>query len=384
MNRFLMMLMLFGGLRENAVDGAGAGGGAGTGDAGAGAAAAAATGAGAASTGGGAAAATGTVTDPAAAVTATSATTDPNDPMAALDAALAAMDGSADPAKQQAGQAAAVDAAAEIPAQFQEALKISPFVTSPEAVQTAVRAADEVWKVASGQLPARSLIEGMRESNPQQYSAIVNDLASYISEVTGQQFGGAPQQAGPLDGLKQANPQAYQQVADLFQQLTGSPLDGPADPRDARLAALEQRYAAEENQRQVQAVQQQVTMAREKAMTYLGTLTKGTYAEGSEQFMFQQCASRVGVSPQQMTEMLLKGDTSKLEAAYKETQKELSGIFKGWAAGLIKKSRGLQAAVPAAAAQTSKTAGSGKEMPIVPGESLIQRAERAQREGWLE
>jgi hypothetical protein len=299
--------------------------------------------------------------------------------MAQLDAAMAAQLGQ-DPAAVTDPAQGAADPAA-IPEAFRPALEISPFVTSPEGVQQAVRAADEVWKVATGQLPARTMLENFKTTNPQQYQAIVQDLSSYIQETTGQSLTGA---ASPLDGLKTSHPQVFSAIQQFVKQNAGVDIGGEADPRDERLSAIERTFAAEQEARQVAAWNEKVATARTKAIDLLSSKTKGTFAEGQETYLLQLCGAKSGIPEQQMIDMILQGKTEKLEAAYQSVVKEEVARLKTYNANLIKRHRTLASAVPAAGAQASKAApGKGKEMPIVPGESLAQRAERAQREGWL-
>lgn len=283
-------------------------------------------------------------TDPAPAVDPTP--TDPNDPMSALEAAMAA-ELSEDPAPVD--PAAPVDPVA-VPDAFRQALSISEFVKGPEHVEQAVRAADEVWRVATGQIPARTMLEGFKETNPQQYQAILQDLTGYIEQVTGKSFGAAP--------------------------------ETPPDPRDARLSAIEQRFQQEEQQRQTAQFNQQITRAREVGMNFLTEKAKGTFVEGQEQYIWNQIGAKADVTPEQMTQMLLTGKTEKLEAAFKAVQKDEATRLKAYNANLIKKHRTLGGAVPAVkgAPQGNRNASSEYDA-YLPGETSVQYATRQFNKG---
>jgi hypothetical protein len=240
--------------------------------------------------------------------------------------------------------------AAEQPAiapDFQQVLGISEFVKSPEHVQAAVRAADEVWKVATGQVPARTMLEGMRAANPGGFERVVGDLVPYLEQVTGKKFGGAP--------------------------------DAPPDPNQARLDAIEARFAKEENDRQQAAYVQQMTKARDVATETITKLTKGTAFEGNEAYLLQQCAAKTNVSEKEMVDMLLRGFTKPLESALKTVQKEEAARIKQYNDKLIQNYRKLKNAVPAtkgAPAAAAKTAPA-----YLPGETPAQFATRVWNSG---
>ena len=277
--------------------------------------------------------------DPAAG----SVATDPNDPYSLLESAMTAELG--DEPDAPAPDAPVEGQQLAVPEAFQQALTISEFVKSPENVQQAVRAADEVWKVTSGQAPASGLLEGMRAANPQGFERVIGELIPYIEQITGKAFGAAP--------------------------------EAPPDPRDARLQAIEQRFQAEEQQRQTAAFNQQVGKAREVGMNFLTEKAKGSFLEGSEQYVWQQIGAKADVTPEQMTQMLLTGKTEKLEAAFKSVQRDEATRLKAYNANLIKKHRTLGNAVPAVkgAPQGNRNASSEFDA-YLPGETSVQYATR--------
>ena len=288
------------------------------------------------------------VADPAAAVTdpnaaAAEPTIDPNDPLAALTAdidKLAAED-AVDP------NAPDPQAAQPVPAEFEAALTISPFVRDAATVQQAVRAADEVWKVATGELPARTLIEGIKDANPAQYRAIIEDLIPYIEGVTGTKFGGK----------------------------AGDPVDPVAQLR----AEIEQGKQQEQQQREQAVYQQQVGQASKVALGKVSEMLKGTFAEGNEAYFLAQCASRVNMPEQQMVRELLAGNTKPLEAALKAVRRDEVTRLKAYNENLIKSRRALAGSVPGTKNTPVTTAAPASAKR--PDESVTAYATRLWKEG---
>ena len=270
---------------------------------------------------------------------------DPNDPMTALEAAMKLEFPDAEPVAADPNAPPAQDAS-EVPEAYKGLMEISPFVQSPENLQQAVRAADEIWKVASGQAPASSLLEGIRP-NTQVFNAAVNDLIPYLEQVTGRKFTDQP--------------------------------STPPDPNQARLDAIEQRFAQEEQTRQTQQWNQQVTSARTKAVEFIDSKAKGTAFEGMTDTLLNLAGAKAGIPQEKMVEALLSGKTDKLEAAYKAATAELSGLVKQINANLIKKQRALANAVPGVnrggAPQGNRNASSGFDA-YLPGETPVQYATR--------
>lgn len=346
MNRLWMLWMR---LMDDAVSGADAGGNMGAG-AGNGGGTGATSAAGAAATGAGdsGAGAAGAATGGAAADGGGGAGSD--DLMAQLEAIMAAQsgDGQAGAADAAAGDgaAAAGDAAGAVPEAFRAALEISPLVSTPESVQQAVRAADEVWRVAAGEIPARQMLEGFRASNPDGFAAVVDDLAAYIGEITGESPARSAQPS-PLEALAASHPQIFAAMQEFVKKNTGVELGGAADPRDARLSAIEQQIAAEQEARGAAQWNERVNAARGKAIEFLSAKAKGTFAEGQEAYMLTLCGAKAGIPEAQMIDMILSGKTERLEAAYKAVVKDETARLKAYNANLIKQHRALKDGIPA-------------------------------------
>lgn len=313
--------------------------------------------------------------DPAAPVSIDVPTPDPNDPLAALQAAMDAGLGVDDPAPDP---NAVVDPnAAAIPEQFQQALQISEFVKSPETVQQAVRAADEVWKVATGAIPARTMLEGFKNSNPQQYEAIVADLKDYLGASAN------PAAANPLAELQTANPAAFKQIADFYKAQTGKDLGGSQDPNQARLDALEARYAKDEQDRQTAQFQQQQQVAHTKGVEFITSKLKGTFAEGQEAFMLPLIAQKLG-DPNAAMQEILSGKTGSLEKALAAVKKELAPVIKAFNANLVKQHNALKNTTPATKnAPAGAPKGVPAEMAAKPGETAAEQIDRLVKAGKL-
>ena len=273
---------------------------------------------------------------------------DPSDPYALLDAAMKAELGDDAPAEAVIPPVEGEQQA--IPEAFQQALTISEYVKSAENVQQAVRAADEVWKVANGQAPASSLLEGMRGANPQAFEGIVQNLTQYIEQITGKTFGGEPA--------------------------------ATVDPQEARIRAIESRFRAEEQTRQDLAWNQQVSHAHKAATTFLTDKLKGTFAEGQEAYMLQQCAAKANISEKQMVELLNQGKTDKLEAAYRSALKDEKSRLMAHNANLAKNYRKLVNGVPASKGAPAGNRNASSEYDAyLPGETSVQYATRQFNKG---
>lgn len=240
-----------------------------------------------------------------------------------------------------------------IPEAFQQALSISPFVQTPEHLQQAVAAADEVWKVASGQMPASQMLEGFKANNPQAYQSIVNDLVPHL--FTSPEAGSVIRQLLAANGFVKS--------------------DQPPDPVQQLRSEVEARYAADEQVRQTQQWNEQVTAARGKAMEFLSASAKGTAFEGIEDTIMRMSADKVGVPAQEMVRMLLEGKTGPLEKAFKEVKTELGGLVKRINANMIKQHRALAGGVPAVKG-SSRVRTAPDEMKALPGETTAQTVKR--------
>lgn len=271
----------------------------------------------------------------------TTSTVDPNDPMAALQQAMDAQLGLDEPAAPVVDPNAPAEP--QIPEAFAQALQISDFVKEPAHIAQAVAAADEVWKVASGQAPASALLEGMRAANPQGFEAVIGNLVPYIEQVTGKKFGDGPAT--------------------------------PPDPNQARLSAIEQKFAEQEQERANAAWNQQVQAAHGKAMEFLTSKAKGTFAEGNEAYFLQQIGARAGVPEQEMVQMLLQGKTDKIEAAYKAVVKDETARLKAYNVNLIKQHRTLANGVPAVPGSNTVKPPAAEFKPR-DGESTVQTVKR--------
>lgn len=227
--------------------------------------------------------------------------------------------------------------------EFQQMLSISEFVKTPEHVQAAIRAADEVWKVASGQLPASQMLEAMRAANPNGFQGVFNDLAAYVERVSGKKLGGeAPEST---------------------------------DPVQQRLNAIERQFQEQEQARQRAIQEQQTTQARTVAMDLVTKAAKGTAFEGDEAYLLARCADMTNVEPQQMVDMLLRGFTKPLESTLKAVQKQESARLKRYNDNLIKNYRTWKNAVPASKGAPAESRPQG-DLSYKPGETPSQFAVR--------
>ena len=257
----------------------------------------------------------GAVTDPA---------TPPADPNTPTDPAAPPSDPNADPLAaelEKLGKELGSDpqqpdpnAPQEIPQAFQEALAVSDFVKSPEQVAQAVRAADEVWKVATGQIPARTMLEGFKDINPRQYEAIKSDLISYLEQETGKKFGG------------DAN--------------------APADPVEALRAEIRQKEQAQAEAVQQQQVQRAQVQASNVTFNFVKKALENSYFSGQEDYFARQV---VAALPNRDAAMraVLNGDMKPLEQAMKQVQRAEIARWKAYNDNYAKTRNKLANSVPA-------------------------------------
>src|SRR6202789_953424 len=184
-------------VRRKYIDPAAAGGGsadpagAGAADAGAGTG-----GAGAADAGAGAGTGTPAIEQPGAGEAGAAATAQP-DEFAALSGLFGDLKDD-EPAAAGVVDPNAPNAGAALPDVVSKALTISDYVKEPAQLESAVRAAQELWDVAAGKVPAASMLEGMRANNPAGFEKMVlNDLIPYIEQITGKKLGAPDANAAP-------------------------------------------------------------------------------------------------------------------------------------------------------------------------------------------
>jgi hypothetical protein len=259
---------------------------------------------------------------------------DPNDPLASLTADIDKL------AEADVVDPAAAPEVGAVPPEFQEALQLSPFVTNPAQVQQAVRAADEVWKVASGELPASSLFEGLKGANPQRYQEIVNEAAQYIEQVTGKKFGGEQAAADPVEQLRQE---------------------------------ILQKEQAREQAHQQQQFQIQSAQANKVAGEFIATQLKSTLFEGNENYFIERMMSKLQ-SPQESMKEVLAGNMRTVEAAMKAVRKEEVARFQQYTKNFIKQRGNLAKTVPAT--QLTPKAAVTADAKMLPGETKTQFATR--------
>lgn len=211
-------------------------------------------------------------------------------------------------------QAEVAETAPVVPEAFAQALKISEFVQAPEHVEAAVRAADEIWKVTSGQAPVSGLLEGMRSGNEQGFVKIVNDLIPYLEQVTGQKFGTGD--AAPVDPFAQFR---------------------------AEMAAEKQAVAEQQAQT---AYQQSVAKAIPVLQQTISETLGKTFGPGHEQYFINQVAAASKISEKDMIAALNRGDKAPLEAAIQAVKSAELRRFKAVNDFMVKQSKNFRKALP--------------------------------------
>jgi hypothetical protein len=211
------------------------------------------------------------------------------------------------------GEQPPADPNAAIPQEFAQALTISPFVTNAQQMTQAIQAADEVWKVATGQLPARTMLEGFKAANPQGFDACISDLTQYIEQVTGKKFGGDA---------------------------------APADPVEQLRAELAQKEQAQQEAVQQQQMQRAQVQASNVTFDFVKKALENTYFKGQEDYFARQV---VAAMPNRDAAMrsILNGDMKPLEAAIKSVKSAEIARWKAYNENFVKKGKTLANSVPA-------------------------------------
>lgn len=274
---------------------------------------------------------------------------------------------------------------AQVPEQLQAALGISPFVTSAEAIPQAIQAADEVWKVANGQIPARQLLEGFRNERPQQFPAIAQDLAGYLQELGVIQ---APQ--NPLEALKGTRPDVYNAVAQFVQQQTGKPLD--IDPNDPMYGVIQEMNSLRDERRREREAQEtaawnaQVETARKSATDWMTKTLTNTFADGmadryvANNGLLWQKAQQMNIAPDKVMQELVAGKTDTLAKLWKAVEKDEAATIRKFNQNLVKQHNTLKNAVPASkGAPVTPTAGQDGVLERKPGENDVDYGVRVWR-----
>lgn len=209
--------------------------------------------------------------------------------------------------------------APEIPKEFQEVLGISEFVKEPAQMAQAVRAADEIWGVEAGKIPAHQMLEGFRARNPEGFSKIVQEnLIPYIEQITGKKL---------LDpGVAPASEKT---------------------PEQQRIDAIEQRFQDQHRVEQNRVIQQQVGQAHGILLQKADDAFKGTFLEGKAKDYLQQLAPHMGMSDEQATKAILAGNTAMIDKAVKSLVAHKEAEGRAYASWKIKESKTLRSALPA-------------------------------------
>lgn len=235
--------------------------------------------------------------------------------------------------------AGAVDpnAAAALPEAVTKALAISDYVKEPAHLEAAVMAAQELWDVSSGKVPAANMLEGMRARDPQGFEKLVlNDLIPYLEHITGKKLGGAEAAA--------ADPMAEMQ---------------------AKLRELEQRPQIEAQQREQQQQQQQAETASRTAVEGFIKVGSGIFdgdTDGALNGILAQLP-KLGLTPAALMKEQLAGNTANLEKAYKAAEKTEMLRVKTMTARLVARNKALRNAAPGTKG-SPVAAISGDELPL--------------------
>lgn len=221
------------------------------------------------------------------------------------------------------------EAPVEVPEAFQKALQVSEWVKSPDQVEHAVRAADEVWKVQTGQLPAWQMIDAVKSYDPARYEAIVNEIIPYLEQVTGKKFGDGDPNAAP-------------------------------DPVAQLRTEIAQRDQEQRQQQEQYAYQQQVSRAVPVLKQTIADSLGKTFGEENVDYFMSQIPNYAKVNEQEMVAALNRGDKAPLEAAIKAVKTAELKRFASYNKALVQQAKDFRKSVPVAKGAAAIPAPDGK------------------------
>lgn len=255
------------------------------------------------------------------------------DPAAVLDPNAPAVDELSDfeklfPADDPADAAAAAAAAAVDPnaaapvvsEAMQKAFAVSEYVKDESQVENAIRAADEVFQVQLGKIPAHQMLEGFRARDPEGFERIVTQsLIPYIEHLTGKKLGGAPGEA--------PDPLATMQAE--IDRLKGEPQ-----------RAEERRLAIEHHNQADTATRSHVeTLIKASAGIFDGATDDAINAMAAQ-------LPKLGIDPNKLMADVRAGKTADLDRAFKAADKAAMLAVKAQGTRLIARSKALKGALP--------------------------------------
>lgn len=226
------------------------------------------------------------------------------------------------------------NAAPVIPEEYSKALSISEYVKEPAHLEQAVRAAQEMWDVQTGKVPATALFEGMRQSNPQQYEKMMlEQVIPYVEQITGKKLG----ETAPVDPN---SPEALR----------------------AELERIKQQPLIEAQQRERQAY---VSRAEEAGGKHIETLIKSGNGifDGDVQAAVQAVGAqfaKLGVSPDDVMKQVMSGNMTTLEKAYKAAERAETLKAKAYSDRIRARYQSLKNSVPKTGTSTAPAPGSDK------------------------
>jgi hypothetical protein len=221
-----------------------------------------------------------------------------------------------------------------IPEEFSKALNISEYVKEPAHLERAVQAAQEMWDVQTGKAPATSLLEGLRQSNPQQYEKVMlEQIIPYVEQITGKKLG----ETAPVDPN---SPEALR----------------------AELERIKQQPLIEAQQREQQ---QYVAKAEAAGGAHLETLIKSGNGifEGDLAAAVQAVGAqfgKMGLNPQDVMKQVMSGNMTNLEKAYKAAERAETLKAKAYSDRIRARYQTLKNSVPKTGTSTAPTPGSDK------------------------
>ncbi len=231
-----------------------------------------------------------------------------------------------------------------MPEEVSRLVQTSEYVKDAAQLENAVRAAEQLWDVSAGKVPAHSLLDGIRTTNPQQFETVMREsIIPYVEMVTGMKLGAQAAAADPVAEMR------------------------------AELEQLKQRPQIEAQQRQAQERVQRAESASRTAVEAFIKSGSGIF-EGATDDALNALAlqlPKLGINPQAMMQQVLEGRTELLEKAYKSAEKAEMLRVKARTDRLIARAKALKSAVPASKGNAAESIDSQEPPPGATREQLV-------------
>jgi hypothetical protein len=201
----------------------------------------------------------------------------------------------------------------------QKAMQDSPYITEPAHVTNAVADATVLWGIIDGKVPAPTLLEAVKETNPAAFARMIPELAKYIQEQTGQP---------------------------VVANAAGKEPSAVNDPAMQKLTEIEKRIAQREQQEQQAVLQKRVDAAGAKLQENVSKLVKDKWAPGTESRFMEAIQKGFAGKDEQLIQQIERGDYRGVERVVKKALSDEIKYVQSVNKWLIERKKTTLAAIP--------------------------------------